>query len=92
MISLQLNKSSVQCGQLNYLISKCIILSFLILIPGTLLSLWAQNNIKSTYRRYARVRSQIGMSAQVAQTILSNMGITDIKVERVRELTDHFFM
>lgn len=30
------------------------------------------------------------MSAQVAQTILSNMGITDIKVERVRELTDHY--
>ena len=25
--------------------------SYLILIPGTLLSLWAQNNIKSTYNR-----------------------------------------
>ena len=67
-------------------------LSFLILIPGTLLSLWAQNNIKSTYRRYAEVRSQMGMTgAEVAQTILSNMGITDIKVEGVRgELTDHY--
>jgi len=67
-------------------------LSFLILIPGTLLSLWAQNNIKSTYRRYAEVRSQMGMTgSEVAQTILSNMGITDIKVEGVRgELTDHY--
>lgn len=67
-------------------------LSFLILIPGTLLSLWAQNNIKSTYRRYAQVRSQMGMTgAEVAQTILSNMGITDIKVEGVKgELTDHY--
>ena len=67
-------------------------LSFLILIPGTLLSLWAQNNIKSTYRRYAQVRSQMGMTgSQVAQTILNNMGITDVKVEAVRgELTDHY--
>lgn len=67
-------------------------LSFLILIPGTLLSLWAQHNIKSTYRRYAQVRSQMGMTgAEVAQTILSNMGITDIKIEGVRgELTDHY--
>jgi len=67
-------------------------LSFLILIPGTLLSLWAQNNIKSTYRRYAQVRSQMGMTgSEVAQTILSNMGITDVKVEAVRgELTDHY--
>ncbi|MEL6928753.1 MAG: zinc metallopeptidase [Cyanobacteria bacterium J06600_6] len=67
-------------------------LSFLILIPGTLLSMWAQHNIKSTYRRYAQVRSQMGMTgAEVAQTILSNMGITDIKIEGVRgELTDHY--
>lgn len=67
-------------------------LSFLILIPGTLLSLWAQHNIKSTYQRYAQVRSRMGMTgAEVAQTILSNMGITDIKIEGVRgELTDHY--
>ncbi|MGD1921035.1 MAG: zinc metallopeptidase [Pleurocapsa sp.] len=67
-------------------------LSYLILIPGTLLSLWAQNNIKSTYRRYSQVDSQMGMTgADVAKTILSNMGIEDIKVEGVRgELTDHY--
>ena len=67
-------------------------LSYLILIPGTLLSLWAQNNIKSTYRRYAQIDSQMGMTgADVAKTILSNMGIDDIKVEAVRgELTDHY--
>lgn len=67
-------------------------LSYLILIPGTLLSLWAQNNIKSTYRRYSQVDSQMGMTgADVAKTILSNMGINDIKVEGVKgELTDHY--
>ena len=67
-------------------------LSLLILIPGTLLSLWAQNNIKSTYRRYAQVNSQMGMTgAEVAQTILNNMGIDDIRVEAIRgQLTDHY--
>lgn len=67
-------------------------LSFLILIPGTILSLWAQNNIKSTYRRYSQIRSNMGMTgSQVAQTILHNMGISDVKVEAVRgQLTDHY--
>ena len=67
-------------------------LSFLILIPGTLLSLWAQNNIKSTYRRYAQVRSNMGMTgSEVAQAILYNLGISDIRVEAVRgQLTDHY--
>lgn len=67
-------------------------LSYLILIPGAILSFWAQNNIKSTYRRYAQVQSQMGMTgAEVAQTILQNMGIGDIKIEPVRgELTDHY--
>ena len=67
-------------------------LSFLILIPGTILSLWAQNNIKSTYRRYAQVNSRMGMTgSQVARTILHNIGIDDVKVEAVRgQLTDHY--
>lgn len=67
-------------------------LSYLILIPGTLLSLWAQNNIKSTYRRYSEIDSRMGMTgADVAQAILNKMGISDIKVEGVRgELTDHY--
>jgi uncharacterized protein len=67
-------------------------LSLLILIPGSILSFWAQNNIKSTYQRYAQVRSTLGMTgSEVAQTILQNMGITDIRVEAVAgQLTDHY--
>lgn len=67
-------------------------LSFLILIPGTILSFWAQNNIKSTYRRYAQVNSRMGMTgSEVARTILHNVGINDVKVEAVRgQLTDHY--
>ena len=66
--------------------------SCLILVPGMLLTFWAQNNIKNTYRRYAKINSSMGMTgADVAQTILHQMGITDIKVERVAgELSDHY--
>ena len=66
--------------------------SYLILIPGTLLSLWAQNNIKSTYQRYSQIASSLGMTgSEVAKTILTRMGVTDVVVEPVAgQLTDHY--
>ena len=66
--------------------------SYLILIPGTLLTLWAQNNIKSTYNRYAQIPSTMGMTgADVAQSILQQMGVTNVIVEPVAgQLTDHY--
>ncbi|HIK32396.1 MAG TPA: zinc metallopeptidase [Oscillatoriales cyanobacterium M59_W2019_021] len=66
--------------------------SYLILIPGTLLMFWAQSRVTGTYRRYAQIPSKMGMTgAQVARTILSQMGIADVKVEQVAgELTDHY--
>ena len=66
--------------------------SYLILIPGAILTFWAQNNIKSTYRRYSQINSSLGMrGADVARTILQKMGVTDVRVETVAgELTDHY--
>lgn len=66
--------------------------SIVILIPGIILMVWSQTRIQGTYRRYARVPSTMGMTgAQVAHTILHQMGITDIKVEPVAgQLTDHY--
>lgn len=66
--------------------------SYLLLIPGLLLTFWASNNIKGTYRRYAQIPSSLGLTgAQVAQTILSKMGIQGVKVESIAgELTDHY--
>lgn len=62
------------------------------MIPGIVVMMWAQNKVKGTYRRYAQVRSTMGMTgAQVAQTILSKKGIHNVRVERVPgELTDHY--
>lgn len=53
---------------------------------------WAQNQIRSTYQRYAQIPSSMGMTgAEVARTILYQMGITDISIEPVSgELTDHY--
>lgn len=53
---------------------------------------WAQNQIRSTYQRYAQIPSSMGMTgAEVARMILYQMGITDISIEPVSgELTDHY--
>ena len=66
--------------------------SYLILIPGVLLSLWAQNNIRGTYQRYAQIPSTMRMTgAEVARTILTRIGVTDIVVQQVAgQLTDHY--
>ncbi len=66
--------------------------SYLLVIPGILLMMWAQHRVKATYERYARVRSSLGMTgADVARTILNRMGVDDVSVQVVRgTLTDHY--
>lgn len=66
--------------------------SYLILIPGTLLTFWAQSNIKKTYRRYSQINSSLGMTgSEVARTILEKMGVNNVTVEPVAgQLTDHY--
>ena len=62
------------------------------LLPGMLLMLWAQFQIESTYAKYAQVESSLGMTgAEVAETILKEMGIHNVTVEPIAgELTDHY--
>ncbi|MGV0027219.1 zinc metallopeptidase [Phormidesmis priestleyi] len=66
--------------------------SYLLLIPGMILVWWAQQRVQGTYRKYSQVRSGLGMTgAEVAQTILKNMGVYNVTVEPVAgELTDHY--
>ncbi|MDB9529807.1 zinc metallopeptidase [Oscillatoria sp. CS-180] len=63
-----------------------------LMVPGILLTFWAQSKVKGTYRRYSQIRSATGMTgAQVAQTILSKMGVRGVRVEQIAgELTDHY--
>lgn len=64
---------------------------FLVLI-GAVLCLWAQFRVKSTYNKYAKVRSRTGMTgAQAAQKILQMSGIYDVRIEHIGgSLTDHY--
>jgi uncharacterized protein len=66
--------------------------SYLILIPGMLLMMWAQFRVKGTYSKYAQIPSSLGMTgAEVATTILQRMGVQDVSVEHVPgELSDHY--
>ncbi len=66
--------------------------SYLLLIPGMLLMFWAQRQVKGTYHKYAQIPSSLGMTGKdVAEAILSKMGIADVRVEPVAgELTDHY--
>ena len=53
--------------------------SYLILLPGMALMMWAQFHIRNTYQKYVSISSSLGMTgAQVADTILQRMGVQDV--------------
>jgi len=66
--------------------------TYLLVIIGLVISLAASAKVRSTYSRYAKVRSKSGITAaQAAQTILQGAGIYDVRIERVNgSLTDHY--
>ncbi|HEV2074253.1 MAG TPA: zinc metallopeptidase [Thermomicrobiales bacterium] len=62
------------------------------LIPGLLFMLWAQNKVKSNYKKYSQVRNTAGVTgAQAARRVLDNAGLYDVQIEAVQgELSDHY--
>lgn len=66
--------------------------TYLLLIPGLLLALYAQFKVSSTYNRWKQVNSRAHMTgAQVARAILDGNGCGDVAIERVGgSLTDHY--
>ena len=66
--------------------------TYILVLIGAVLSIIASSMVQSTFHKYSRVRSMSGMTgAQVAEAILRNKGIYDVRVARVRgELTDHY--
>lgn len=66
--------------------------TYLLLIPGLLLALYAQLKISSTYSRWKQVPSRAGLTgAQMARRILDGNGCGDVRIERVAgSLTDHY--
>ncbi|MBR2045400.1 MAG: zinc metallopeptidase [Agathobacter sp.] len=64
---------------------------FLVLI-GAVICMIASANVKSTYNRFSTYRSLTGMTgAQVAERLLRNAGLSDVRVGHVHgELSDHY--
>ena len=64
----------------------------MIVIPAMLLAMWAQSNVKSTFKKYLKVRNNTGKTGfEAARTILDRNGLSDVKIERVAgSLSDHY--
>lgn len=65
---------------------------WVLLIPVLFLSIWAQIQVSSSFRRYsAQNNSRRLTGAQAAEQVLRAHGVTDVAVRCVRgELTDHY--
>lgn len=66
--------------------------TIVILIPGIIISLWAQLQVKSTFNKYLHVESSSGITgAAVAKRILESSGIFDVAIDVVHaDLGDHY--
>lgn len=66
--------------------------TYYLVIIGIVLTLAASAKVRSTYSKYAQVRSMSGMTgAQVAERLLHEAGIYDVRIEGVPgNLTDHY--
>ena len=66
--------------------------TMIIVIPGIILTLWAQSKVKSTFKKYSRERARSGITgAGVAREILNSNGLGKVGIEPVRgHLTDHY--
>ena len=66
--------------------------TYLLIIPGLILGIWAQSKVKSTYAEYSRVSTRLGRSAaSVVDDLLRRNGNNKVRIGRVSgELTDHY--
>ena len=66
--------------------------TFLIIIPGIILSIWAQNKIKKTYDTYSRIPAESRVTASEFITVmLRQNGVGDVTIRPTRgSLTDHY--
>lgn len=61
-------------------------------LPALIFALWAQFNVKTTFAKYSRVRSDRGMTGyDAARLILDRNGLGNVRIEQVAgDLTDHY--
>lgn len=66
--------------------------TYILVLIGAIISMIASANVKSTYSKFSAYRSMTGMTgAQVAERLLRNAGLNDVRVGHVAgELSDHY--
>ena len=66
--------------------------TYILVLIGLLISILASWNVRRTFNKYSKYGNLNHIRAeQVAQTILNNSGIYDVRIERVSgNLTDHY--
>ena len=66
--------------------------TYLLIIPGLLLGLWAQHKVNSTYQQYSRIATRLSQPASaVVADLLRRNGNYNVSVGRVAgHLTDHY--
>ncbi len=66
--------------------------TYVLILIGVIISLGASAKLRSTYQRYAGVRSRCGMTGEeAARQLLRSQGIYDVTIRRVHgNLTDHY--
>lgn len=66
--------------------------TYALVLIGVVLSLYASFRVRTTFQRYAKVKSLAGMTGeQAAERILQSAGIYDVTIRHVRgELNDHY--
>ena len=66
--------------------------TYVLVLIGAVLCMWASYRVNSVYNKYSHIRSASGMTgAEVAQRILDRNGVRDVRVEHVSgNLTDHY--
>ena len=66
--------------------------TYLLIIPGLLLGMWAQSQVSSAYQKYSGVNSRLGQPASVmVQDLLRRNGNNVVSIGHVSgNLTDHY--
>lgn len=65
----------------------------LFMIPGFILSLWAQSKVKGNFQKYSQVANTAGLTGeQAARRVLDNAGLQSVPIERSKQpgLSDHY--
>ena len=66
--------------------------TYILIIIGLIITMWAQYMVSSRFRKYSKVRSMSGLTgAMAAERILHSQGIYDVRIEHVAgNLSDHY--